>query len=111
MVHGLSWATVTGSWLGKTPLVQVSTTWALTCPEMVHQETIMTREIEIWLSDSLSLIRLYKPHSDAYMPVMPLPCSVIARFLPVDAKRFAMWPRVTLICRFDSQHGVPIGVL
>jgi len=25
----------------------------------------MTREIEIWLSDSLSLIRLYKPHSDA----------------------------------------------
>ena len=65
MVHGLSWATVTGSWLGKTPLVQVSTTSVLTCPEMVHQETIMTREIEIWLSDSLSLIRLYKPHSDA----------------------------------------------
>ena len=31
MVHGLSLATITGRWLGETPFVQVSTTWALTC--------------------------------------------------------------------------------
>jgi len=34
--------------LVETPFVQVSTTWALTCPETVHQ----TREMETWLSDS-----------------------------------------------------------
>jgi len=32
--------------------VQVSTSWALTCPETVHQRPCMTREIETWLSDS-----------------------------------------------------------
>ena len=32
--------------------MQVSTTWALTCPEMVHQRPCMTRENETWLSDS-----------------------------------------------------------
>ena len=37
VVHGLSLATITGRWLGETPFVQFSTTWALTCPEMVHQ--------------------------------------------------------------------------
>jgi len=31
---------------------QVSTKWALTCPETVHQRPRMTREIETWLSDS-----------------------------------------------------------
>ena len=45
-------ATITGRWLGETPFVQVSTTWALTCPETVHQRLCMTREIETWLSDS-----------------------------------------------------------
>jgi len=38
--------------LGETPYVQVSTTWALTCPETVHQRLCMTREMETWLSDS-----------------------------------------------------------
>ena len=52
VVHGLSLATITRSWLGETPLVQVSTTCALTCPETVHQRPCMTREIETWLSDS-----------------------------------------------------------
>ena len=52
MVHGLSLATIIGRWLGETPFVQVSTTWALTCPETVHQRPCMTREIETWLSDS-----------------------------------------------------------
>ena len=32
--------------------MQVSTTWALTCPETVHQRPCMTREIETLLSDS-----------------------------------------------------------
>ena len=52
VVHGLSLATITGRWLGETTFVQVSTTWALTCPEMVHQRPCMTREMETWLSDS-----------------------------------------------------------
>ena len=38
--------------MGETPFVQVSTTWALTCPETVHQGPHMTREIQNWLSDS-----------------------------------------------------------
>jgi len=38
--------------LRETPFVQDSTTWALTCPETVHQRPHMTREIETWLSDS-----------------------------------------------------------
>jgi len=71
----------------------------------------MTREIEIWLSDSLSLIRLYKPHSDAIYASDAVAMQCNSKVSAVDAKRFAMWPRVTLICRFDSQHGVPIGVL
>jgi len=37
-----------GDWV----TVQVSMTWALTCPETVHQRPCMTREIETWLSDS-----------------------------------------------------------
>jgi len=32
--------------------VQVSTTWALTCPEKVNRRPRITREIETWLSDS-----------------------------------------------------------
>jgi len=52
VVHGLSLATITGRPLGETPFVQVSTTWALTCPETVHQRPCMTREIETLLSDS-----------------------------------------------------------
>ena len=32
--------------------MQVSTTWALTCPETVHRRPCVTREIETWLSDS-----------------------------------------------------------
>jgi len=32
--------------------MQVSTTWALTCLQMVHQRPYITREIETWLSDS-----------------------------------------------------------
>jgi len=39
-------------WFGETQFVQVSTTWALTCPETVHQRPCMTREIETWLSNS-----------------------------------------------------------
>jgi len=50
-----SWS-VTGHnhrrWLGETPFVQVSTTWALTCPETVRQRPCMTRKIKTWLSDS-----------------------------------------------------------
>ena len=38
--------------MGETPFVQVSMTWALTCPEKVHQRPCMTREIETWLWDS-----------------------------------------------------------
>ena len=38
--------------MGETPSVQVSTIWALTYPETVHQRPCMTREIETWLSDS-----------------------------------------------------------
>ena len=42
VVHGLSLPTITGRWLGETPSVQVSTTWALTCSETVHQsQTLM----------------------------------------------------------------------
>ena len=52
VVHGLSLATITGRWLGETPFVQVSMTWALTCPETVNQRPCMTRDIETWLSDS-----------------------------------------------------------
>ena len=52
VVHGLLLAAITGRWLGKTPFVQVSTTWALTCPETVHQRPCMMREMETWLSDS-----------------------------------------------------------
>ena len=52
MVHGLSLATITERWSSETPFVQVSTTWGLTCPEMVRQRPCMTREIEAWLSDS-----------------------------------------------------------
>ena len=33
MVHGLLLATITGRLLSETPFVQVSMTWALTCPE------------------------------------------------------------------------------
>jgi len=50
--HGLSLATITRKWLDETPFVQVSTIWALTCPETVHQRPRMTREMETWLSDS-----------------------------------------------------------
>ena len=52
MVHGLSLATIRGRWLGETPFVQVSTTWALTCLETVHQRPCMIGEIETGLSDS-----------------------------------------------------------
>ena len=31
-------------------LAHVSTTWALTCPEIVHQRLCMKREMETWLS-------------------------------------------------------------
>ena len=41
-------ATITG----KTPFVQVSTTWVLTCLETVHQRPCVMREMETWLSDS-----------------------------------------------------------
>ena len=34
--------------------IQVSTIWALTCPETAYQRSCMTREIEAWLSDSIS---------------------------------------------------------
>ena len=50
MVHGLSLATITG--MVETLFVQVSTTWALICPETVHRRPCMTREIKTWLSDS-----------------------------------------------------------
>ena len=55
VVHGLSLATTTRRWLGETPFVQVSTTWALTCPETVNQRPCMTRKIETWLSDSRAI--------------------------------------------------------
>ena len=38
--------------LGETPFVQVNTTWALNCPETVHQRPRIPRKIEAWLSDS-----------------------------------------------------------
>jgi len=37
VLHGLSLATITRRWSGETPFMQVSTTWALTCPETVHR--------------------------------------------------------------------------
>ena len=46
VVHGLSLATTTERRLGETPFVQVSTTWALTCPETVRQRPRMIREIK-----------------------------------------------------------------
>jgi len=52
VVHGLLVVTVMGRWLGETPFVQVSTTWALICPETVHQRPCMTVEIETSPSDS-----------------------------------------------------------
>jgi len=55
VVHGLSLATTTRRWLGETPFVQVSTIWALTCPETVNQRPCMTRKIETWLSDSRAI--------------------------------------------------------
>jgi len=48
----LSLATIPGRWLGETPFVQFSMTWALTCLKTVHQRPCMTREIETWLLDS-----------------------------------------------------------
>ena len=48
----LSLATITERWLSEIPFVQVSTTWALTCPETVHQRPCTTRGIETWLSVS-----------------------------------------------------------
>jgi len=39
--------------MGETPFVQASTTWALTCPETVHQRPCMMGEMEIRLSDSM----------------------------------------------------------
>ena len=50
VVHGLSLATITGRWLDDTPFVQVSMTWALTCPETVPHRPCTTAEIENWLS-------------------------------------------------------------
>ena len=52
MVHGPSLATVINRWLGESSFVQVSTTWALTWLETVHQGPCMMREVETWLSDS-----------------------------------------------------------
>ena len=52
VVHGSCGSWFTGRWLGETPFMQVSTTWASTCPETVHQRPCMTREVEPWLSDS-----------------------------------------------------------
>ena len=42
--------------IGRDPFVQVSTTWALTCPETVYQRQCMMREIETRLSDSRVVI-------------------------------------------------------
>ena len=41
-----------GDWARLPALVQVSTTWILTCPETVRKRQYMTREIETWLSHS-----------------------------------------------------------
>jgi len=38
--------------IGRDPFVQESKTWALICPETVHQRPCIIREIETWLSDS-----------------------------------------------------------
>jgi len=38
--------------IGRDPFVHVNKTWALPCPETVHQRPCMTREMETWLSDS-----------------------------------------------------------
>jgi len=38
--------------MDETPFVQVSTKWALICPETVHRRPCATRETETWLSDS-----------------------------------------------------------
>jgi len=54
VVHGLSLATITRRWLSETPFVQVSMTWALTCPETVHQRPCMMRIVGsvtiVWLT-------------------------------------------------------------
>ena len=52
MVHELSLATITGKRLDETPFMQVSMTWAFTCPETVHRRPCMRTEMETWLSDS-----------------------------------------------------------
>ena len=41
-----------GDWARPHLCIQVSTTWALTCPETVHRRPCMTKNIETWLSDS-----------------------------------------------------------
>ena len=46
VVHGLSLAKITGRRSGKTPFVQIYTTWALACPQMVQQRPCAMREIE-----------------------------------------------------------------
>jgi len=56
--------------LGETPFVQVSTTWASTCPEMVYQRPCMTREIETWLLD----IRVTTEADDQ----SSLPCIIVS---------------------------------
>ena len=57
VVHDLSPATITGMWLGETSFVQVSTTWALTCPETVHQRPCMTRDVDRMLVQLLCTMR------------------------------------------------------
>jgi len=48
--------------IGRDPIfVQVSMTWALTCPETVHQRPCMTREIETWLSESRADAAEHRP--------------------------------------------------
>jgi len=78
VVHGLLLASITRRWLDETPYVQVSMTWALTCPKMVHQKPCMTREIETWLSDSRVGNYSVVDHRSR-RPVLSPPCNCVDR--------------------------------
>jgi len=51
VVHDLPLATITRRRLGETRFVQVSMTWALTCPDTVQQRPYTMRDIQTWLLD------------------------------------------------------------
>jgi len=76
--------------MGETPLMQVSTTWALTCPETVHQRPRMMREIKTWLSDSRVSNNSVVDHRSRRPVLSPLNSCV---------DRCHVWPYWALRCK------------